>query len=193
MKEDIKNLYHEIQDLLLKLLPDNWDSVYLYASVTQNKQGEMYFYYYPKKILKANPINCYEIPKKFGIDEEVYQSYLKRLYEYIRTLNKIIVPKWTNTTIIIKDNKFTIAYHFDNIENSNFTDDERRIVWRHKYLGIPIESMSIGDKMLIERYNKENNIEPIVYTEELKINAEDEEENIIPMQDNEIKNPFLKI
>ena len=34
------------------------------------KKGEMYFYYFPKGIIKKKPVNCYEIPSLFDIDED---------------------------------------------------------------------------------------------------------------------------
>ena len=76
MQDKIQNLYEEIQKLLIKLVPDTWKSICLYASVLENKNGEMYFYYFPKRLIKANPVNCYEVPEKYGIDEEAYNKSL---------------------------------------------------------------------------------------------------------------------
>ena len=48
------------------MIPEKWDKIYLYASITNQinnlQTGELYFYYYPKGILKKNPVNVYEIP-----------------------------------------------------------------------------------------------------------------------------------
>ena len=47
-------IYKEIQNILFSLIPEKWESLYLYASVIKGR-GEMYFYYFPKKtILKQN-------------------------------------------------------------------------------------------------------------------------------------------
>ena len=48
----------------------------------------MFFYYYPKGILKKNPVNVYEIPTKFNIDEDSYSKLVNNLYETIKLLRK---------------------------------------------------------------------------------------------------------
>ena len=87
MQNGVKNIYAKIQKLLIGLVPENWKSIYLYASVLNGKNGEMYFYYFPKKIIKSKPINCYEVPDRFGIDDIAYTNGLKKLYNYIKLLN----------------------------------------------------------------------------------------------------------
>ena len=43
------------------MIPEKWDKIYLYASITNQinnlQTGELYFYYYPKGILKKNHVN----------------------------------------------------------------------------------------------------------------------------------------
>ena len=169
MQNGTKKLYGKIQKLLVGLIPENWRSIYLYASVINGKNGEMYFYYYPKKIIRTNPINCYEVPNKFGIDDELYNKSLKKLYSYIKELNVYSFPKWTNITIIIKDNAFTIEFKYNDLVNSPYDDEQRRIIWGYKYLNIPIESLSLTDRALIETYKDDSEIKPTVYSEALYI------------------------
>ena len=70
----IKKCYRDIQNQLSYMIPEKWNSIYLYSSILTHddyiETGEMYFYYIPKGILKRNPINVYEIPDKFSIDKE---------------------------------------------------------------------------------------------------------------------------
>ena len=60
---EIKEIYKEIQKKLYYMIPEKWSRVYLYASITEKAYevpvGEMYFYYFPKGILKTNPVNVY--------------------------------------------------------------------------------------------------------------------------------------
>ena len=48
--ETIKDLYSEIRKCLFYMIPEKWESLYLYASVIegQKETGELYFYYVPK-------------------------------------------------------------------------------------------------------------------------------------------------
>ena len=194
MQDKIQSLYKEIQTLLIKLVPDNWKSICLYASVLEGKNGEMYFYYFPKRIIKANPINCYEIAEKYGIDEEIYNKNLRKLYEYIKELKKVENNKWTNITIVMDLNFFTIEYHYNDLINSKYNDEQRRIIWRYKYLGIPLESLNLTNRLLVEGYKEEG--KPVIHSEKLKINNQEkqaETENNTKEEEMVARNPFLKI
>ena len=72
----VNDLYKDIQDLLYKLVPEKFRKLYLYASIINGKNGEMFFYYFPRTLLKSNAVNCYDIPDKFGIDENSYNENL---------------------------------------------------------------------------------------------------------------------
>ena len=191
MQDEIQNLYEKIQKLLIKLVPDTWKSICLYASVLENKNGEMYFYYFPKRIIKANPVNCYEVPEKYGIDEEIYNKNLRKLYEYIKQLKKAD-NKWTNITIVMDNTTFTIEYHYNDLINSRYNDEQRRIVWTYKYLNIPLESLNFQNRLLVEGYKEEGKIKPVIHSEKLK-NEENKEKNLEAEEENVIRNPFLKI
>lgn len=196
MQNEIKKIYSKIQKLLVNLIPENWKSIYLYASVVNGKSGEMYFYYFPKKLIKTNPVNCYDVPNNFLINESAYNKSLQKLYSYIKSLNQITKPKWTNITIIIKNNLFTIEYHFDDITKSRYSDDERRILWCYKNLELPIESLNDKQRLLIEGYKEETKIRPIFYTEEMKHDNtsfdETDEVDENSANEREIKNQILK-
>ena len=88
--ETIKDLYSEIRKCLFYMIPEKWESIYLYASVIQRdngeETGEMFFYYFPKSIIKRNPINVYQIPQKFSLDEEEYIKLTDELYDLIKKL-----------------------------------------------------------------------------------------------------------
>ena len=91
--KNMKDKYEKIQSCLFDLIPEKWDEIYLYASVIDRagdvQTGEMYFYYFPKiTILKRKPINVYEVPKKFNINEEEYLKIVDILYKHIKELNR---------------------------------------------------------------------------------------------------------
>ena len=83
--KNMKEKYEKIQNYLFDLIPEKWDEIYLYASIIDRQEetltGEMFFYYIPKGILKKKPINVYEVPKRFNINET---EYLKIVEIYIK-------------------------------------------------------------------------------------------------------------
>ena len=87
-----KILYTEIQKKLFYIIPEKWESIYLYASIidvpNQKPVGEMYFYYLPRGIIKRKFVNSYEIPSMFNIDEEQYSKLITDVYNQIKQLRE---------------------------------------------------------------------------------------------------------
>lgn len=157
----IKEMYEDIQRRIFYMIPEKWETMYLYASVMdridKQKTGELFFYYIPKGILKKNPVNVYEIPQKFNLDEREYLKLVNILYEKIVMLReefqKIeIVPTWTNLTIEISGIKFRVEYDYEDLNKSKFSSYERHIIWRYNYLGIKREQLNKKEREIIERY-----------------------------------------
>ncbi len=155
-----ETLYSEIQKRLIYLIPERWESVHLYASITDSSSrksvGEMYFYYFPKGIIKKKPINCYEIPGIFNIDEDEFSNLINKLYLIIKKLrysyykNKKRV--WYEINVTIENSQFKIEYGFDNLAKSKKTSYERHVIWRYEYLKLDPKNFDKKEKAIIEDY-----------------------------------------
>ena len=157
----IKEMYEDIQRSIFYMIPEKWEKMYLYASVSdlidRHTTGEMFFYYIPKGIFKKNPVNVYEIPQKFNLDEKEYMKLVNILYKKIVELReefkKIeVVSTWTNLTMKIEGVKFNIEYDYEDLSKSKFNSYERHIIWRYNNLGINVEQLNKKDKEILERY-----------------------------------------
>jgi len=120
------------------------------------EHGELFFYYVPKGLFKKKPINVYEIPSKFNIEEKQYMKLVETLYSDIKDLRKEfekIEPEiWSNLTISIQNLKFKVEYDYTNLEYSNFSSYERHVIWRYENLNIGPEQVGKEDKEIIKRY-----------------------------------------
>ena len=160
--KNIRKKYEEIQRKIFYMIPEKWDEVYLYASVIERlgslETGELFFYYVPRGLIKRRPINVYEIPSKFNIDENEYMKLVEILYRNIKELREEFKKSnqkvWSNLTIIIKKSKFRIEYNFDNLQNSLYNNYERHIIWRYKYLNQGIEYCNKEERKILQRYLK---------------------------------------
>ena len=160
---NIKGLYERIRKELFYMIPEKWESIYLYASVVQRgnnrETGEMFFYYFPKSLLKKNPINVYQVPQKFNIDENEYLKLANRLFEMIKKLRKNCIKyenfDWSNVTIIVKDTSFIVEYNNDKLRNSKYTSDDRMAIWQYKYLEYPMEKFNKEQRVMITEYLEE--------------------------------------
>ena len=158
--KNIRKKYEEIQRKIFYMIPEKWEEVYLYASIVERlgalQTGELFFYYVPKGIIKRKPINVYEIPSKFNIDEEEYLKLVEILYRNIKELREEFIESkqkaWSNLTIIIKKSKFRVEYNYDNLQNSEYNNYEKHIIWRYKYLNQGIECCNKDERNVLLRY-----------------------------------------
>ena len=157
----IKEIYEDIQRKLYYMIPEKWDKLYLYSAVIDmpngEKKGELYFYYIPKGILKKKPVNVYEIPNKFNLDENDYMKLVSILFSKIKLLREEFRKSetgtlWSNITISIENTKFKVDYNYEDLTNCEFNSYERHIIWRYEYLGIGEEQINKKDKEILKRY-----------------------------------------
>lgn len=159
----IEKLYFEIRKSIFNMIPEKCDEVYLYATVIvddeNEESGEMFFFYYPKGIIRKRPVNVYEIPSRFNIEEKEYMKMAEKLYELLKQLRKqckiYYGIDWSNVTISIKNVEFKAEYNCDDLINSFYSDKDRKLIWQYKYLDYPIEKISKNDKEILDNYLSE--------------------------------------
>lgn len=199
-KSRMKSLYSKIQTQLFYMIPEKWDRIYLYASIMEQNNnletGEMFFYYYPKGILKKNAINVYEVPNKFNIDEESYNELADKLYDTIKLLHEEFEDAgeklWSSLTISIENLKFNVEYRYEDLLNSPYNSYDRHIIWKYKYLNFPIERMLKRDREMLEVYLTEENFKNVEvkrYTEGM---YKDKVHNIIEYNKEDINNEIYE-
>lgn len=163
----LRAIYSKIQKQLFYMIPEKWEKICLYASIMEQvnnlQTGEMFFYYYPTGLLKKNPINVYEIPNKFNIDEKQYMKLVDKLYSIISELREAFKQSkeekmWTNLTITIENLKFNVEYSYEDLIGSKYTSYDRHIIWKCKYLNFPLERLSKKDRRMVEEYYIEENL-----------------------------------
>ena len=160
--KNMKIIFEKIQSCIFELILEKWDEIYLYASVIldeNNKQnGEMFFYYIPKGTLfRKKPINVYEVPRKFNINEEEYLKIVDALYENIKELQQEFKRTnqdiWTNLSISIAHTRFKVEFFYDEVLNDKNSSYIRHVIWRYKYLHVGGEIKE--EKDILENYFKE--------------------------------------
>ena len=159
--KNMKDKYEKIQNQLFNMIPEKWDKIFLYASVTDRtgnvQTGELYFYYIPKGILKKKPVNVYEVPNKFNIDDAQYTKLVDKLYESIKQLRKDFEETeqdlWTNLTISIENCKFKVEYGYEELKQDEYSNYANHVIWRYKYLGIGGDVKE--EKKILDKYFSE--------------------------------------
>ena len=153
------------------MLPEKWNKLCLYASVIDEQNsmqtGEMFFYYFPSGILRKKQINVYEVPERFGIDENQYIRFANSLYNTIKKLKKVCVQHgerpWSNITIIIEKHKYKAIYGYEDLTACEFDSTEMKTIWVYENLSEPYESFSKSERETILRYKQSNKTEKDVF------------------------------
>ena len=161
---EIRKIYSELQRQLFYLIPEKWDRIYLYASVEEKMKGletgELFFYYFPKGILKKNPVNVYEVPNKFNLNEEEYLKLVEKLYIRIKDIREVFKRQnhrlWSSVTIRIEGLKFEIEYNYEDLTSTKFSSEDRHIVWKYYNLMLPDEVFTRKEMKIIRSYINEH-------------------------------------
>lgn len=162
----LKMAHEDVQKRLFLMLPEKWDKIYLYASVIEHfnnlQTGEMFFYYYPKGVLKKRPVNVYEVPMKFNIDEKQYFRLADDLYEAIKRLRVECIKNkekpWTNVTISLEKLKYKADYGYEELSYDEEAVNNRHAIWAFTYLNMPYASFNKKEKDAINKYLKKEKI-----------------------------------
>lgn len=163
---DEQEFYMQIQNHLFEIIPESWKTVFLHTSIidipNQLPKGELFVYYIPKGLLKRKPVNCYEVPSLFDIDEEEYSRYIISLYNVIKHLRdnykKFRKQKFTTIDIMCSNKKFVVKYGFEDLLNSNYSQEERHLIWRYENLQIDLDSLNRNDRKILEYYIQESKV-----------------------------------
>ena len=120
-----KDMYKNVAENLLKVLPKNWEKVYLYSQITESSY-EFFFY------VKINGVfvQCFELEKDYGISK-------KHLRDVFKSLNIIIRPdyeekKWfVMSYFLTNTGKFDVDYEYEDYSEKTF---EYKQHWIKKYI-----------------------------------------------------------
>lgn len=156
----IKHIYEDLQKKIYNMIPEKWEKLYLYSSIIEKPEegetGELFFYYIPKGVLKKKPVNAYEIPNRFNLDEGEFLQLIEILYAKIRQLREEFINSgqepWSSITCTIQNSRFRVEYNYEDLKNNEFTSYERHIIWRYKNLEIGPEQVNKQDKEILKRY-----------------------------------------
>lgn len=129
-----ENLYTDITNTVLEMIPEKWDWVKLYAEYWDGYY-KCYFYYSPSG--GDDLVYSLDIPDEFEVSQDVFDQLDEQLYDHIKALwnefkNQNEEP-WTNLTLSLQRNgKMNIDYDYSDLSDLNPVEKRKR--WESKYL-----------------------------------------------------------
>lgn len=132
--KEMEALYKKIAETLVNIIPEDWETIYLYAEYRKGYK-RIFFYYYPK--IDSNPIYSLDIVDLFNILEDNFYELEDKLYHYFTVLWKEFKLQqqhaWTSLTYILHSSGLTkINYSYDEITEMSPIEKQER--WESKYL-----------------------------------------------------------
>jgi hypothetical protein len=125
--------FEMIAERIQDILPQGWKKVVFYAEVTDDSY-EMFYYVFTSESDK--PIQCYDLPDLYEIDENQIDAIFEELYEPLRKERSSLIAEgkepWSNYTLILNsDSSFKVDYDFTSLEDGGY---EYRKQWKNKYI-----------------------------------------------------------
>lgn len=132
--EKMEQIYQQIADALVNMVPEDWKKIFLYAEYREGYK-KVFFYYYPET--GVQPVYSLDITDSFNMNEDEFDKLENNLYHYFsrlwREFKKQEQEEWTNLTFILdKTGKMKINYGYEDI--SEISPVEKQEKWENEYL-----------------------------------------------------------
>ncbi|MDY0406306.1 DUF600 family protein [Virgibacillus sp. 179-BFC.A HS] len=81
----MEQIYQQIANILIDIIPEDWEKVYVYAEVREGYK-KVLFYYYP--LNAEEPVYSLDIADIFNINEDEFDKKEEQLYDCFTELKK---------------------------------------------------------------------------------------------------------
>lgn len=120
----MSTVYQQISDEIIKVLPNNWQKVCLFGTLSQSSY-EFFFY------VKVNNeyVQCFSLENVSNIKRNEVSKVFRRLYDVLKS-DKMVLSSNGFTFVMTADGKFHVDYEYNEIDNIiAYTN-----TWKKKYL-----------------------------------------------------------
>lgn len=127
-------IYQKVANILVEMIPEEWENILLYAEVREGF-SQVFFYYYP--VNQEQPVYSLDIVDMFNIDKPLHRKLKQELYDCFEELwNEFMVQDqelWTSLTYTLDNmGRMKLNYGYDDI--SEISPDEKQDKWEAEYL-----------------------------------------------------------
>ena len=124
--------YEIIANKLQTILPQGWNKVVFYAEVTDDSY-EMFYYIFTSE--SDEPIQCYDLPDLYEINEDQIDEVFDELYAPLLDEKSELIKDgnqpWTTITLVFsEDGSFNVDYDYAYIDDGF----DHLKSWKNKYL-----------------------------------------------------------
>ncbi|WP_235701754.1 immunity protein YezG family protein [Bacillus altitudinis] len=155
----MEDLYREIAEDLNKMIPVEWDTIWMYAEMLDDSASSLFYF---KVSNKEEYYYSHNIPEQFQVSEDTYDSLLINLQRKLRRLKEDYAEehsdKWTTVTMkLTAAGKMSIDFSYEDILSLGINMPKRIAIWAYENLGIYPKRKSVREFLKEYIKNKEKN------------------------------------
>lgn len=128
-----EEIYQALANQLNDLIPEQWETVFLYVE-DWNDSSTAYFFYYSAE--GTGPVLSHDIPERFDMDPDDFEMKEYELGETGLSLQRVFregrQEPWTSFTFILEQNgHFKVGYSYEDL--TEVDPGEQREAWKATY------------------------------------------------------------
>lgn len=130
----MEQIYQEVADILIQMIPEKWQDIFLYAEMDEGGQ-RLFFYYYPAA--RTEPVYMLDMAQVFNLKKQKLERLNNQLYRAFARLyeefSKAGEKQWTNLTFMLNHKgNMKVKFDYDNLSMTNFSEKKEK--WEAEYL-----------------------------------------------------------
>lgn len=136
MEKQFAELYRQIAEKIVFMIPTKWTNLYYLGEVEKGKQSwSSVFYFYDAE--KGTVERSHEIPSVYNISQDVYQKLLSELDSLLLALYDSFADNgqmlWEQVSLSVSDTgAFNVDFDYDVMHEDDGGPIRRELMWAHK-------------------------------------------------------------
>ena len=155
MEAVLKNLYNQLAQQILAMIPGKWETVYYLGEVEKARNSWSSVFYF-KDPDRGEFVDSNTIPKVYQVPNSVYMEQwlqlnkiLLEVYDHFAARKQ---PLWEQMSFSFdKTGKFHVDFNYDVMHDKDGGQLGRELVWAHRTFGYEPEEGS-SQRKLLNRY-----------------------------------------
>ncbi|MGX7417239.1 immunity protein YezG family protein [Carnobacterium gallinarum] len=158
MENKLGELYSELAQKIISMIPINWDRIYYLGEVEKEQLSWSSVFYFEETDSKIF-VKSHNIPEKYSVSQQIYDELLVELNSLLlkiyRCFEENDQPVWDQLDFSLTSNgKFNVNFLYDKISENDSGQAKREIIWAYNSFGFKPKEGTFTRKLLNSYLNE---------------------------------------
>lgn len=158
MKNELGELYSELAQKIISMIPVNWDRIYYLGEVEKEQLSWSSVFYFEETDSKIF-VKSHNIPEKYSVSQQIYDELLVELNSLLLKIYKCFEendkPVWDQFDFsLTSDGKISVNFLYDKISENDGGQAKREIIWAYNSFGFKPKEGTFTRKLLDSYLNE---------------------------------------